>query len=94
MNTLAKSEPLGTLGLPPGDHWVKFHVEEDTISFEVAASIAAQDDPASRQAAASSFVQKWSGKGQLLPAAETDDDDRLSALTAKHLREEFLLAYP
>jgi hypothetical protein len=39
MATLAASTPLGTLGLASGDHWVKFHVEGDAISFEVTASM-------------------------------------------------------
>ena len=42
MNKLTTSTPLGTLGLASGDHCVKFHVEGDGISFEVAASMPAQ----------------------------------------------------
>lgn len=85
MNTLAKSEPLDTLGLPPGDHLVRFHVEEDTISFELAATLT---DPSNDESsnAALEFVRKWSGKGQVLADAETGRDARLAELTAKHLR--------
>lgn len=86
MNTLAKNATLGTLGLPAGDHWVKFHVEDDLISFEVAASVpksAAAGMPMA--SAARSFVQKWSGKGKLLSEAEMGDDARLAVLTAKHV---------
>ena len=90
MNILTKSTPIGTLGLPSGDHWVKFHVEDDSISFEVASSLprqAAESRASSGQAsAARSFVEKWSGRGQLLSESEMANDDRLAALTAKHLR--------
>ena len=84
MNTLAKSEPLDTLGLPAGDHWVKFHVEGDTIAFEVRTSIP-QAPAAGGITAAQSFVEKWSGKGRMLSEAEMGDDARLAALTARHL---------
>lgn len=92
MNTLAKSETLGTLGLTPGDHWVKFHVEGDSISFEVAASAPASSSCLTSgnsprlEKAASTFVQNWSGKGHVLSEAEQADDPRLARLTAKHLR--------
>lgn len=90
MNTLAKDAPLGTLGLPAGDHWVKFHVEDDLISFEVAASVPKSVPAASTKVpkaqAARSFVEKWTGKGKLLSEAEISDDPRLAALTAKHVR--------
>ncbi|MBP7951258.1 MAG: hypothetical protein KA004_16530 [Verrucomicrobiales bacterium] len=90
MNTLTKSSPLGTLGLTSGDHWVRFHVEDDAISFEVAASLPAQAPaspvPSRRATAARSFVARWSGQGRLLSEAEIGDDERLAALTAKHVR--------
>lgn len=38
MNKLPKGASLDTLELPDGDHWVGFHVEEDSISYEVEAS--------------------------------------------------------
>jgi len=86
MNTLAKSDPLGTLGLPPGDHWVRFHVEEDTISYEVAVSPPEHSLVASVPDAALAFVRKWSGQGNLLSEPEMSEDARLAELTAKHLR--------
>lgn len=86
MNTLAKSDPLGTLGLPPGDHWVKFHVEEDTISHEVAVSPPRPPSGKSSPDAALAFVRKWSGQGNLLSEPEISEDARLAELTAKHLR--------
>jgi hypothetical protein len=87
MNRLAKSAPLGTLGLPVGDHWVKFHVEDDTISYEVTASLLKDEAAAqtSQAEATQAFVQKWSGKGRLVPESEMADDARLAALTAKHV---------
>lgn len=72
-----------------GDHWVKFHVEGDSISFELAASPprhAEISSSSSAQAtAARSFVKKWSGKGRLLTEADMGDDARLAGLTAKHV---------
>ena len=35
---------------------------------------------------AQAFVEKWSGKGRLLPDAEVQSDPRLAKLTAKHIR--------
>lgn len=84
MNTLTKSASLSTLDLPVGDHWVRFHVAADTISFEVAASIPPM--PAAAVGGGRAFVNKWSGKGRVLPEAEMGGDARLAALTAKHVR--------
>lgn len=86
MNTLAKSDPLGTLGLPLGDHWVKFHVEEDSISYEVADSQPLIYPTAGASDAAMAFVRKWSGQGALLSGTEISEDPRLAELTEKHLR--------
>lgn len=82
MNTLTKSTPLGTLGLPSGDHWVKFHVEGDSISFEVAASVPAKADP-SAQRRPVNFVQKWSGTAKKI---EDAGDPWLAHINEKHLR--------
>ena len=79
MNTLTTAAPLGKLGLTSGDHWVKFHVEGDSISFEVAASM--PDSPQSKKP--TGFVQKWGGS-----AHKTDDqeDAWLTHINDKHLR--------
>ncbi len=82
MNTLAKSEPLATLGLPPGDHLVKFHVEEETISFEVAATTP-KGVPSSFARKPTDFVQKWGGSARKLDDA---DDAWLGRINEKHLR--------
>jgi hypothetical protein len=86
MNTLTKSAPLGTLGLSSGDHWVKFHVEGDSISFEVAASMPEKDAglgeaPVTRKP--TGFVQKWGGSVTKIEGA---DDAWLSHINDKHLR--------
>ena len=82
MNTLTTSTPLGTLGLATGDHWVKFHVEGDVISFEVAASIPA-DVTAALPKKPTGFVQKWGGSVQRI----TDPNDGwLTHINDKHLR--------
>jgi hypothetical protein len=80
MNTLTKSAPLGTLGLPAGDHWVKFHVEDDTISFEVTASVPMA---AATQMKPTGFVQKWGGS---VTKIEDESDAWLSHINSKHLR--------
>lgn len=79
MNTLTKSTPLGTLGLPAGDHWVKFHVEGDLISFEVAKSV---PEPTPSKAA-TGFVQKWGASSLKM---EDESDSWLSHINEKHLR--------
>ena len=43
------------------------------------------DDADTTPSAAQAFVQKWSGKGQLLTADEMAADPRLAELTAKHV---------
>jgi hypothetical protein len=83
MNTLTTSTPLGTLGLSSGDHWVKFHVEGDAISFEVAASMPAQV-PATLPKKPTGFVQKWGGSARRI----TDPNDAwLTHINDKHLRK-------
>jgi hypothetical protein len=80
VNTLTKDTTLRTLGLPVGDHWVKFHVEDDTISFEVTAS-APKPSPTKRKP--TGFVQKWGGS---VTKVEDESDTWLSHINAKHLR--------
>ncbi len=81
MNTLTKSAPLGALGLPSGDHLVRFHVEGDTISFEVTSSEAQTDGGAPRTP--TGFVEKWAGT-----VTRIDDpaDAWLTHINEKHLR--------
>lgn len=81
MNTLTKDDPLGTLGLPTGDHWVKFHVEDDAITFEVAAS-APEGKPVPERIP-TGFVQKWSATAR---KKEDLADAWLSHINEKHLR--------
>ena len=82
MNTLTKSAPLGTLGLSSGDHWVRFHVEGDSISFEVASS-AASPVVVERPVKPTGFVQQWGGSARKL---EDEGDAWLSHINDKHLR--------
>ena len=81
MNTLTKSAPLGTLGLSSGDHWVRFHVEGDSISYEIAASV---PEEKSAQAASlrkpSGFVQKWGGTAKKI---EDTSDSWLTHINEK-----------
>lgn len=86
MNTLTKSASLGTLGLPSGDHWVRFHVEGDSISFEVAASVpqAADRSPTTvPPRKPTGFVQKWGGSSKKI---DDESDAWLSHINDKHLR--------
>ena len=82
MNTLSKSAPLGTLGLPTGDHWVRFHVEGDAISFEIAAS-APQMESTAGQKKAVGFVERWGGSVKKI---DDESDAWLSYINEKHLR--------
>ena len=82
MNTLTKSAPLGTLGLSSGDHWVRFHVEGDLISFEVAAS-AASPMASESTGKPMGFVQRWGGSAR---KSEDEGDAWLNHINDKHLR--------
>ena len=86
MNTVTKASPLGTLGRPAGDHWVRFHVEGESISFEVAQSSPVLASPKTDQMSArkpTGFVKKWGGS-----ARKTADpsDLWLTRSNEKHLR--------
>ena len=82
MSTLTQSTPLASLGLSSGDHLVKFHVEGDSISFEVAASLpVTAAKPKARKP--TGFVQKWGGSARKV---EDANDAWLSHINAKHLR--------
>lgn len=86
MNTLTKSTPLGTLGLPSGDHWVRFHVEGDSISYEVAQSLPKSDQQAVKVAPPkkpTGFVQKW---GSTARKIEDANDAWLTHINDKHLK--------
>lgn len=90
MDSVTKDSPLASLGLPDGDHWVRFHVEQDVISFEVAASVppavSARCGSLLQPTPAQAFADKWRGQGQLLSIGETAEDSRLAMLTGKHVR--------
>ena len=77
MNTVAKSAPLGTLGLPVGDHLVRFHVEADVISFEIADSEPTMKKPPT------GFVRRWGGSVRKI---EDAGDAWLTHINDKHLR--------
>ena len=82
MTTVAKSTPIGSVGLSQGKHLVRVHVGEETVSFEVESSAASDGArPAPRQP--TGFVEKWSGTARKVvdPA-----DAWLTHLNEKHLR--------
>jgi len=86
MTTLAKTASLSTLGLPSGDHWVRFHVEGDTISYEIANTPLSSAEPptaAVPQRKFAGFVEKWGGT-----ARKIDDlsDAWISHINEKHLK--------
>ena len=85
MSTLSASAPIGTLGLPTGDHWVKFHVEGDLISFEVTASHPQESVVKEMQAPRkpTGFVEKWGGTVKKI---EDGKDAWLAHINDKHLR--------
>lgn len=86
MNTLTKSEPLGTLGLSSGDHWVHFHVEGDSLSYVVAASVPetkARAALSGGQKKPTGFVEKWGGSVRKIEDAA---DAWLTHINDKHLR--------
>ena len=70
VNTLPKSASLGSLGLLRGDHWVRFHVEEESISFELEPPSDEMEESAPARKS-TSFVQRWGGTARKI-ADETD----------------------
>ena len=83
MTTLTKSSPLGTLGLPAGDHLVRFHVEAEVISFEIAASTPLPHQQTELKKIPTGFVNQW---GSTVTKEEASDDAWLTHINDKHLR--------
>jgi hypothetical protein len=83
MMTVDKNAALGTLGLPSGDHWVKFHVAGDVISYEVAASKTVDEAPVPIARKPTGFVEQWGGTAMV---AEDASDEWLTHINEKHLR--------
>ena len=83
MKTLTSSASLKTLGLPSGDHWVKFHVEGDVISFDVRAQgpVVEANDVALHKP--TGFVKRWRG---CMKKVEDPADPWLTHINEKHLR--------
>jgi hypothetical protein len=82
MNAISKNAALDTLGLPSGNHWVRFHVEGDEMSFEVAVSVPASTENR-QQHGPTGFVAKWGGS----ITKEIDAQDTwLTHLNNRHLR--------
>jgi hypothetical protein len=82
VSVLTKKASLGTLGLPAGDHWVKFRVEGDLISFELADTLPPSAPfPGGRNP--TGFIKKWGGTAKKV---EDSGDAWLSHINEKHLR--------
>lgn len=86
MNTVTKASPLGSLGLPTGDHWVRFHVEGESISFEVAQSSPVLASPGTERTVVrkpTGFVKRWGGSFRKI---DDPSDPWLTRINEKHLR--------
>ncbi len=83
MTSLTKSSPLGTLGLPAGDHLVRFHVEAEVISFEIAVSTPLPQQQPDQKRIPTGFVNQW---GSTVTKEEATDDAWLAHINDKHLR--------
>jgi hypothetical protein len=60
MPTIAKTATLDALGLSTGDHVVRFHVEADVISFEIAASRSPlEGSPPAGRRKSTGFLRRW-----------------------------------
>jgi hypothetical protein len=84
LNKLSKGASLGASDLPDGDHWVRFDVEEDSISYEVEASwprSAVKTAEAVKRP--SDFVRKLGGS---IRKEESAGDAWLLHINEKHLR--------
>jgi hypothetical protein len=82
MKMTTKSAPLGTLGLPNGDHLVRFHVQEDKVSFELTDASSHELTPPSLRKP-TGFVARWGGTARKV---DDDKDPWLARINAKHLR--------
>jgi len=82
MPTVAKTVTLGALGLPAGDHTVRFHVEADSISFEIAASHPSGEASTS-QRQPTGFLKKW---GSTARKIEDPADAWLTHINEKQAR--------
>lgn len=82
MITVAKSTPIGSLGLSPGDHLVRVHVGQDTVSLEIETpgTVAPESPTAHRQA--TGFLSKWGGTARKMA---DPSDDWLTHINEKHL---------
>jgi hypothetical protein len=84
MPTIAKTATLDALGLPAGDHVVRFHVEADVISFEIAASQSPTEaSQPGRQRKPTGFLRKW---GSTARKVEDPADAWLTHINEKHVR--------
>jgi hypothetical protein len=83
MKTLAASAPIKTLGLPSGDHWVRFHVEGDVISYDLTTSLPLAADKKAPKRKPTGFVKRWSG---CMKKVEDPADPWLAHINEKHLR--------
>jgi hypothetical protein len=84
MPTVAKTATFNTLDLPEGDHLVLFHVEADTISYQVTSSQPDMEKIAtSPKQFPTGFLKKWGGTAQKV---EDTSDEWLTHLNDKHLR--------
>ncbi len=84
MNAITLDFPIESLpGLPVRDG-LRFRglVRGDRLEVTLEAPAPAE----AKASAAAEFVEKWRGRGTLLPPEELESDPRLAALTAKHLR--------
>ena len=84
MPTIAKTATLCALGLPAGDHLVRFHIEADVMSFEGADSQPLAGAPASTaQRQPTGFLKKW---GSTARKIEDPADAWLTHINEKHVR--------
>ncbi len=83
MTTLAKSAPLAQLGLPPGEHLVRLRIGDETVSFEVEASFAAQEPVAAPPSKPTGFLRRWGGSMRRI---DDPADPWLTHINRKHLR--------
>lgn len=83
MKTLTSSAPLKTLGLASGDHWVKFHVEGDVISFDLTTSLPLVTAESGTKRKPTGFVKRWSG---CMKKIDDPSDPWLTHINEKHLR--------
>ncbi len=77
--TISSSAPIKSLGLQPGDSIMVVEMHDDLVTV----SLARRTSERSSALTTRQFIDKWAGK---FPVPQTEEDARLAAIIAKHVK--------